>query len=1404
MKTRRHWPTELFLLSATTRTELIGTVRLFRDRLKGSASISFKDLSYTLSRTVKSKAGARLGLVARNLDDLIEKLNSTLSVLENSSAKVHQHPSGIYFSQRPVPARPQIAFVFPGQGSQYVHMASDLCLAFPEVREVFDRFDGYLEKKFEQPLSRSIFPRESFSAEEKNRHVRVLTDTHVAQASLGAVSVALLTLLNRVGLRPYMTAGHSYGEIPALHAAGVLSEKSLARISEARGRFIMESIGPETGTMAAVKAPADKVKPVIDHVEGVWIANLNAPSQTVISGTRVGVAAAMAQLEKQGITSVSIPVACAFHSPLVKGAQAKLKGFLSRIDISGPQVTVFSNTTAAPFSTQPNDIRQLLVEQLVRPVRFVQVIEAMYTAGTRYFIEVGAGNVLTHLIGQILGQRPHHAVCTNKKGGASLARFQHALAELSVLGLDLDLNYLYAHRQCKQLDIKHIDEGNMEKFTQPPPMHSSDNLEDPVMTRFLSLMSQFLDTQKAVMTAYLKGGGSLARSTAAMAQDAFFSQPDWMPDSAPGPTDAPPDSILFGLPEDRSPDPAPAMTSARAYEQDQWDDPAWTTAEGIEDHIPPVRPLQPSEGPASCADLDIPSMVLRVVSDRTGYPEDMLDLSQQIEPDLGIDSIKRIQIMETLLTELETAGVNVPGDQITNMADSLTLGDVVGKLNACICIAGDRRQDEAEPSVVTVEPEARGMDLPVQVDFIPDEEIAALLYRIIEENTGFPQENMAPGLQWDNDLNIDQVSQSLILEKLVIAVELATGRSLAADLLSGVQTHTLEEAIRWISDAAKPADEQGFGDARALPTMASVEPGSSVRDRPIRRFRLTTRERPLWAEPGIDFTGRTVLVTRTGNHPVAAAVIAELEANGIQPVILTHRDGPLHMGDRTCDLDLTSFKSLTEAVDRIRQQFGPVAGLLHLAPLTIESLPLASMALSQWRQRLALEVKSLFHLTTLTADDLARAAEAGRAALVAVTSMGGTFGSIDSKETGSEFFPGSGGITGFLKTAAEEFPGLNVRTVDIDPAAPEHAACGRQIVTEFLTPCADVEVGYHAGRRIMLDLQEAAIGSLEHKQMTIDSSSKILVTGGARGITAAVALALAREYKPTLFLVGRTPLAPSHDLKIGKSDDPNQIKAALARQLKTQREKIKPRDIENAYKQLIRQCEIKENIERLEAAGAQVHYFQADVTHEKAFGRVIDTIYEAHGGIDGVIHGAGLIEDKMIRDKNPNSFSRVFDTKADSLFILSRKLKPDGVRFWALFSSVAGRFGNPGQADYGAANEVYNKTARYLSKRWPGRVVSLIWGPWESKGMVSDHVRNKLDAQGIYLIPRRVGTQCFLEEVRQGGTDDAEVVFGGWDDRKKVLFAAMKADQLPLFLHNGSFLHPSGRPAVVHDARVGG
>jgi NAD(P)-dependent dehydrogenase (short-subunit alcohol dehydrogenase family) len=343
----------------------------------------------------------------------------------------------------------------------------------------------------------------------------------------------------------------------------------------------------------------------------------------------------------------------------------------------------------------------------------------------------------------------------------------------------------------------------------------------------------------------------------------------------------------------------------------------------------------------------------------------------------------------------------------------------------------------------------------------------------------------------------------------------------------------------------------------------------------------------------------------------------------------------------------------------------------------------------------------------------------------------------------------------------EEYPNFLIKSIDLcldEPAG----QLTNQILAEIAADDDVIEVGYKDGKRYGLELVRTNLETRKNS-LNLDSSMVILITGGARGITAEVALDLAQRYQPTLILAGLSPPPPEREAEeFSGLSQPQELKTALIAAMQGQKRSVKLTEVEAAYRQLLKEREIRNNLAAMEATGAAVSYVQVDVRNPRAFSNLIEEIYETYGRLDGVIHGAGIIADKLIKDKSLETFKRVLGTKTESAFILSRSLRPETLKFLVMFSSVAGRFGNPGQCDYTAANEVINKLAVYLDRRWPGKVVAINWGPWDQSGMVSPELKKKFAQRQVQLIASKAGCQSFHLEILKGQKGEAEVVLGNW------------------------------------------
>ena len=524
-------------------------------------------------------------------------------------------------------------------------------------------------------------------------------------------------------------------------------------------------------------------------------------------------------------------------------------------------------------------------------------------------------------------------------------------------------------------------------------------------------------------------------------------------------------------------------------------------------------------------------------------------------------------------------------------------------------------------------------------------------------------------------------------------------------------------------------------------------------------------------------SAHTIVVT-DDERGIAAGMAARLRRDGYRVALVRIGEPSAASADVfTGSLDTPA--DAERMVAAISTSCGPIAALVHLVPLQ-PARSFDDFDTHSWRARLALETRTLFLLTQALRGSLETAAERGGAAVVAGTGMGGAFGS-DPAYARPEFFPGQGGVAGFTKCLALEWPRVRVRAVDLDPAGAVDALA-QQIYDELWTEDTQVEIGYAKGAR--LALQVVPLPATIDDTFALPSDAVVLATGGARGITAEICLDLAQRYQPTLVLVGQTPLpAAAEPADTADLAAPAELKRALMARLARDGARVTPAMVERAYQQLLREREMRENVGAITAAGARVHYVALDVRDDAALTSMVRDIYETYGRLDGLIHGAGIIEDKLVEHKAVESFDRVFETKTTSAFALSRCVRPESLRFAVFFSSVAGRFGNRGQADYAAANEVVNKLAVLLDGRWRTRVCSINWAPWDKRGMVSPALKREFAQRGIELIEPAAGRRAFWEEIQQRRSDPAEIVVAASARASLAPGAPAVAEKRPLLKH---------------------
>ncbi|MCB0964151.1 MAG: acyltransferase domain-containing protein, partial [Acidimicrobiales bacterium] len=615
------WPAELFVLRAdgVAPAELAALADQIAEVDPHAQRHRLRDLAARVSSA--GTGGVVAAVVATSFADLAEQLRGVQPV-------------------EPVAEAPTVGFLYPGQGSQRAGMASDLFVTFGGLDDLLAAGEPWLG---------ALFPPTPFGRDARAAQQAAITATNVAQPTLGIASVAITRLLERVGIRPDVAGGHSYGELAALAAAGTFDTETLLALSAARGDAILAAVersGGDPGTMAAVELTREELAERLDRWDGVVLANHNGPTQAVVSGPTAAVEAAAAELEAEGTRVKLLPVACAFHSPVIATAAELLAERLAEVDAAAPAFPVWSNVTAEPYpSDDPGAVARLLAEQVASGVRFVDQVESMYAAGVRVFVEAGPGRVLTQQVAKILGDRPHAMVATDVSGEHGTTRLLQAVAELAVLGVPVDVAPLFDGRTAPvdlgswpvpapgwQIDggfVRRADGTPLPNSLQPAttlpaldlggPAVASPNDASAVVLEYLRNVRQQVAAERDVMLRYL--------GSAVPASDVYDQLPPIEGHAAP----------LAAPSNGNGAAPTPSL-----------DAPA-VAAEAV--------PAPAAEKPA-LSGAELLAAVQGIVSERTGYPIEMLDPDLDLEADLSIDSIKRIEIVGELAERIGLGGLD--------------------------------------------------------------------------------------------------------------------------------------------------------------------------------------------------------------------------------------------------------------------------------------------------------------------------------------------------------------------------------------------------------------------------------------------------------------------------------------------------------------------------------------------------------------------------------------------------------------------------------------------------------------------------------------------------------------------------------------------------------------------------
>ena len=730
---------------------------------------------------------------------------------------------------------------------------------------------------------------------------------------------------------------------------------------------------------------------------------------------------------------------------------------------------------------------------------------------------------------------------------------------------------------------------------------------------------------------------------------------------------------------------------------------------------PAAATQQPVEVPPDLVDQapgtdPVTEKVLAIVAGITGYPTDMLDLDLDLEADLGIDTVKQAETFAAVRGEYD-----IPRDENLKLRNYPTIAHAVQFVR-------ERRPDLALPET-GVEPVTRENESGESVE-ADDDGVQAVVLGIVSGVTGYPTDMLDLDLDLEADLGIDTVKQAETFAAIREHYGIPRDENLKLR-----DYPSIAHAIQFVHERA-PATVSGTGSAATASAEEDKTASTAVAGDMSATEALTRRVPQAILRPALELcktTGvnlgeasRVVLMPDEGG--VAGALSGRLEKLGV--TVLT--------------LDRDSDREGLQAQLQSWQEEGPITGVYWLPALDVEPA-ISEMDLAQWRGSLERRVKLLY----VTMQTLYEQIEAPGTFLVSATRLGGQHGYGE----GGALAPMGGAVTGFTKAYARERTDALVKAVDFEDSRKTVALADLLLEETRLDPGV-AEVGINGDRRWSVTVEEQPAENGE-AGMSLDADTVFAVTGAAGSIVSAITADLAEHSGGTFYLLDMVPEPDSGDDDIRRvAGDRDGLKRDIFERLKAGGERATPAMVERELAGLERANAALVAIDAVQAAGGTARYMQVDLRDSDAVAAVVDTIREEQGRIDVLLHAAGIERSHILPDKPEEEFDLVFDVKCDGWFNLLRAIGDMPLAATVAFSSIAGRFGNLGQTDYSAANDLLCKMSSSLQAT---RGIAIDWTAWADIGMASRGGIPAMMAQaGIDMLAPEAGIPVIRRELTAG------------------------------------------------------
>ena len=739
-----------------------------------------------------------------------------------------------------------------------------------------------------------------------------------------------------------------------------------------------------------------------------------------------------------------------------------------------------------------------------------------------------------------------------------------------------------------------------------------------------------------------------------------------------------------------------------------------------------TQAVVPVSIPAAMDD-HIKEKVLDIVAEKTGYPKDMLDLDLDLEADLGVDTVKQAEMFAAV-----RAAYNIPRDENLKLRDFPTLAHVIK-------FARDRQFSATDTTQTSPTTKEASDPAPFSVPepWISEGQIKEKVLEIVAEKTGYPKDMLDLDLDLEADLGVDTVKQAEMFAAVRAAYNIPRDENLKLR-----DFPTLAHVIKFARDR-RPASRAAT--APSTPAIQQIDvPSSRPAPASFEAANLIPRRVPvpnlrppltICKSTGVTLGSGRRVVIMPDKRGVGESLTRRLQAMGVEVLCI----------DETSNAEaLTScLKSWLAA--------GSVQGVYWLSALDDEGT-LNGMNHARWYEAVRVRVKLLYHTMRALYEQVAK----NGTFLISATRLGGQHG-YDEK---GAVAPLGGAVTGFTKTYKRERMEALVKAVDFESNR-EVEEVAELLVEETLRDPGAVEIGYKGGQRwtIVLEEQPTRDGQTG---LTLNQNTVFLITGAAGSIVSAITADLAAASGGSFYLLDLVPEPDPNNPDLQRfTSDKEGLKRDLFARIQNRGERATPALVEKELAALERAQAACSAVEAVRAAGGTAHYFSVNLADADGVAKVIKSVREKSGHIDVLLHAAGLERSHFLPDKDPHEFDLVFDVKSDGWFNLLHAIGDMPLGASVAFSSIAGRFGNAGQADYSSANDLLCKvTSSFRTTRPATRGIVIDWTAWGGIGMATrGSIPKMMELAGIDMLPPEAGIPLIRRELTSGATR-GEIVIG--------------------------------------------